>query len=226
MSTQRQASSLVNALANSLSGLPARALSRSGPAIVVIGIHLLIVYVLFVSMGVLPAPEVKRVSDFVFIPDTPIQRPEPVKPIDPMIESHPVPINQPMPQLPPETLTAPVAETPMPQSPTAPVANEPATGAGPSIPTPQRLKVSHRVEPTYPPSARRSGEAGSVQLRILVNERGVPGEIQIVKSSGYTRLDDAAIDAVRRWRFVAATNGNQAIPAWTQLAITFRLTDQ
>jgi len=222
MSTHRQVSSL----ANSLSGFQARALSRSGPAMVVIGIHLLIVYVLFVSMGVLPAPEVKHATDFVFIPDTQIQRPEPVKPIDPVIEPQSLPFDRPMPELPPDTLTAPVAETPMPESPTAPVASEPAAGAGPSIPAPQQLKVSRRVEPMYPSSARRSGEAGSVQLRILVNERGVPGEIQVIKSSGYSRLDAAAIDAVRRWRFVAATNGSQAISAWTQLAITFRLTDQ
>jgi len=222
MSTQRQ----ISTPASSLSGLQARALSRSGPALVVVGIHLLIGYVLFVSMGVLPAPEVKHVTDFVFIPDTPTQQPDPIKPVDPVIEPQSLPFDQPMPELPPETLTAPVAETPMPQSPTAPVASEPAAGAGPSIPAPQRLKVSHRVEPTYPPSARRAGEAGSVQLRILVDERGVPGEIQVIKSSGHSRLDAAAVDAVRRWRFVAATNGSQAISAWTQLAITFRLTEQ
>jgi hypothetical protein len=32
------------------------------------------------------------------------------------------------------------------------------------------------------------------------------------------------MDAVRKWRFVAATNGNNAITVWTQVAITFRLT--
>ncbi len=43
-------------------------------------------------------------------------------------------------------------------------------------------------------------------------------------SSGFARLDQAAMEAVRKWRFVAATNGTNPISAWTQVAITFRLT--
>ena len=42
--------------------------------------------------------------------------------------------------------------------------------------------------------------------------------------SGFARLDDAAVQAVRKWRFVAATDGANPIMAWTQVAISFRLT--
>lgn len=199
-------------------------LSRSGPAVAVIGIHLLIAYVLSVSMGVFRVSEVPRAAEVTFIPDAQPQKPDPIEPIEPNFDVRLKPFDHPMPRLPDEPV-APIADVPMPSSPSAPIATEPTrAGAGPSLPVAQPLKVSRRVEPLYPPSARRAGEAGSVQLRILVDERGVPGEVQIAKSSGFARLDDAAVQAVRRWRFIAATNGNDTIAAWTQIAITFQLT--
>ena len=69
------------------------------------------------------------------------------------------------------------------------------------------------------------GEAGTVQVRVLVDERGRPKEVNVAKSSGFARLDEAAMEAVRRWRFVAATNDQGPVASWTQVAITFRLTD-
>ena len=110
----------------------------------------------------------------------------------------------------------------MPASENAVAATEaPAAAAGPPA---QDLRTKTRVEPTYPPAARRAGEEGTVRLRILVDERGIPRDIQIAQGSGFARLDQAAIDAVRKWRFIAANSGSQAISAWTQVAITFRLT--
>jgi protein TonB len=88
----------------------------------------------------------------------------------------------------------------------------------------QDLKASTRVEPTYPPASRRAGEEGQVQLRVLVDETGKPKDIQVLKGSGFDRLDQAAKDAVRKWRFKAASDGTRNIMAWTQVAITFKLT--
>jgi len=65
-----------------------------------------------------------------------------------------------------------------------------------------------------------------VKLRILVDERGMPRDVQLAQGSGFARLDQAAMDAVRKWRFAAATNGSQAVTAWTNVAVTFRLTQE
>jgi len=198
--------------------------ARCGPATAVIGVHLLIAYVLSVSMGVIQAPQFAQPIVANFIPEPRTREPEPIPPQEPIIENTLDRIAQPTPVITPEEPVMPVVEVPMPPSRTAIVATETPPAQPPAAA--QSLKVSRRVDPTYPPSARRAGEEGSVQLRILVDERGLPGDVQIVKSSGFARLDQAAIDAVRRWRFVAATNGSQTVVAWTQVAITFRLTGE
>jgi protein TonB len=88
----------------------------------------------------------------------------------------------------------------------------------------QDLKTSNRVDPTYPSASRRAGEEGTVRLKVLVDEKGRPKDVAVATSSGFPRLDQAAMQAVRKWRFVAATDGTSPISAWTQVAITFRLT--
>ena len=52
---------------------------------------------------------------------------------------------------------------------------------------------------------------------------GSAGEIQVRESSGYARLDNAARDTVRGWRFVPARRGETAVPAWVLIPISFRL---
>ena len=77
--------------------------------------------------------------------------------------------------------------------------------------------------PEYPPASRRAGEVGKVILRVFVKTDGHAGEVVLRTSSGYTRLDEAAIAAVRNWRFVSATQGAQAIAAWVLVPVSFTL---
>ena len=77
--------------------------------------------------------------------------------------------------------------------------------------------------PTYPPLSRRSGEQGRVTLRVRVNPSGEPIELEIATSSGYPRLDAAALDAVRRWRFVPAKQGDITVAAWVLVPLNFSL---
>ena len=53
------------------------------------------------------------------------------------------------------------------------------------------------AKPTYPESSKRRGETGTVTVRFIVGERGAVDDIALVKSSGFARLDEAAIDALR-----------------------------
>jgi protein TonB len=130
------------------------------------------------------------------------------------------PSEQPPPQVQFDEVVVPPAETPTPASDNAVAATE-ATVGQPS----RALKTNTRIEPTYPPASRRANEEGTVRLKVLVDESGRPKDVQVAQTSGFTRLDEAAKQAVRRWRFQAALEGGKAITVWTQVSITFRLTD-
>jgi protein TonB len=191
-------------------------LSRGGPALAVIGIHVAIIYVLAVSMGVIDVPKYAAPLEAVMIQDTQESKPEPVPMVKPDIDVQ-QPVDQPLPEVAVDEPIAPPAENPMEASQTA-IA---ATSAGAPA---QDLKTASRVEPTYPPVSRRAGEEGVVRLKVLVDEKGRPKDVQIAQSSGFPRLDEAAKQAVSRWKFVAATNGSSAVQAWTQVAVNFKLT--
>ncbi len=77
--------------------------------------------------------------------------------------------------------------------------------------------------PLYPNSARRSGVQGKVTLAVNVTTEGTAGDVIISKSSGYRLLDDAALDAVRRWRFVPAKRGNEIVEAKVLVPVEFKL---
>lgn len=77
--------------------------------------------------------------------------------------------------------------------------------------------------PTYPAIAKRLNEQGSVILRVLVTPSGTAGEVAIKDSSGYPRLDRAAIEAVKRWKFIAASDGVVNISAWVIVPIHFSI---
>ena len=60
-------------------------------------------------------------------------------------------------------------------------------------------------------------------LRVYVNAAGAAERVEMRTSSGFERLDQAAHDAVYRWRFVPARQGDQPVPAWVLVPITFAL---
>ena len=81
-------------------------------------------------------------------------------------------------------------------------------------------------QPEYPPSSRRAGEAGTVILEVLVLENGRVGDARVKQSSGFPRLDEAAMREVKRsWRLVPGTENGKPVQMWGQFAVTFKLTD-
>ena len=79
--------------------------------------------------------------------------------------------------------------------------------------------------PDYPDSARREGREGRVLLRVLVDDQGRSKQIEINSSSGSDALDRAAAEAIKRWRFHPARQGDQPIESWLRIPIEFRLAD-
>ncbi len=77
--------------------------------------------------------------------------------------------------------------------------------------------------PIYPPVSKRMNEQGNVVLRVLVSPEGVAQQIELKTSSGYERLDNAAIKAVNQWRFVPGKRNGQAEAMWFNVPINFEL---
>jgi len=94
-----------------------------------------------------------------------------------------------------------------------------------AAPTPARFSASYLQNPAprYPLAARRAGEQGTVTLKVLVSIKGLPRRVEIEKTSGSSRLDTAARDAVGRWRFNPARRGNAPIESWVLVPVVFRL---
>jgi protein TonB len=131
---------------------------------------------------------------------------------------------------------SPAAPSVAPAPPAAPAASAPAAaapsgsavatpgGSGESV-VPPSYKAAYLQNPAprYPAAARRSGEEGTVLLRVLVTPDGKPAKVEVDRSSGSPVLDSAAADAVSRWRFVPARRGADPVEAWVVVPMVFRL---
>lgn len=77
--------------------------------------------------------------------------------------------------------------------------------------------------PAYPRRAKQRRLQGEVMLKVLVNKTGKAANVTIANSSGAKMLDNAALEAVRRWQFIPAKRGNQPVMASVLVPIEFRL---
>lgn len=91
---------------------------------------------------------------------------------------------------------------------------------------PPRSDAAHlnNPKPGYPSFSRRRGEEGRVLLEVYILPDGRVGEVRLKRSSGYPRLDAAAQEAVKGWRYVPARQGGRAIPYWYVQPVDFSLT--
>lgn len=156
--------------------------------------------------------------------------PEPPKPIRESSRPKQAPIKPtPEPQMiateieqPAATVASVPEPVPVEESPPSPTPAQPA----PQTPaTPPNFVAAYldNPSPRYPAASRRLGEEGKVLLRVLVNSQGRAEALEIEASSGYSRLDRAALDAVRNWKFIPAQQDDQAIAAWVLVPLNFEL---
>ena len=157
----------------------------------------------------------------------PRERPKaaPIKPVpQPRDEK---PLEQPRAPIltaPPEAPAVPAApvvpEQRPPPAPTAPVA-VPATT--PVTPPRSDAAYLNNPRPAYPLAARRRGDQGTVLVRVLVTTEGLATSVSLEKTSGHPSLDEAALTAVKSWRFVPARQGGQAIESPYVVPIVFKV---
>lgn len=151
-------------------------------------------------VAVAPLPEPKAQ-----LKEVPKEAKKPVKPPKPKAKPKPAP---------------PVASAPpQPQVPPAPVPVEPLEASLPVF----NAAYLRNPSPEYPRLSRRLQEEGQVLLRVLVSAQGLPEAVEIQTSSGHSRLDKAALEAVRQWKFVPAKQGSQTVSAWVVVPVAFVL---
>lgn len=85
------------------------------------------------------------------------------------------------------------------------------------------VRYARTVKPRYPRKARRDGWEGTTLLRVLVDPDGAPGRVTVERTSGFDVLDEAAMKAVRRWRFHPARRGVAPLSSWVRIPVVFRL---
>ena len=77
--------------------------------------------------------------------------------------------------------------------------------------------------PSYPSEAKRRNIQGKVLVEVVVTSEGAAQKVVIVRSSGYESLDEAAVDAVRDWRFVPARKGSKSVQANVIVPVEFKI---
>ncbi|CCG08383.1 energy transducer TonB [Pararhodospirillum photometricum] len=80
-------------------------------------------------------------------------------------------------------------------------------------------------KPSYPAAARRAGESGVVVLALLIDTAGAVIDQRVERSSGFPRLDAAALEALGRCRFQPATLDGRREPTWARLRYVWKLED-
>lgn len=78
--------------------------------------------------------------------------------------------------------------------------------------------------PVYPQPAIRRGQQGSTWIRAKISKTGTVAELFVHRSSSYDLLDQAAIQAVKAWKFEPARHSGQPVAAWVQVPVHFKLT--
>ena len=158
-----------------------------------------------------------------------------------LIEDAKPDIPPPPPPPPPKSATPPPAYVPPVDVPTtatagvnaiASVSATPAPPPAPAAPPPPVVAVrtapiinaaASCQKPEYPSASRRNEEEGTVQLRFLIGPEGNVLESQVEKSSGFTRLDEAARSALSRCQFKPGMLNGKPEQSWASMKYTWRL---
>ena len=199
--------------------------SRFSSLAVVVVVHVLAFYLLTLS----PAREaiskaaaimVTLIQEQPRVKQKPTELPKslPVKSVFSRLEAIPIPVVANI-NAPAEIVTRP----PELQPPAQPVRPQQTAPQAATVPPKFDADYLDNPPPVYPQLSKRLGEFGSVMLMVFVDVNGNPGQIDIQTSSRFDRLDHAGIDAVRRWRFVPAKQGDKAVAAWVLVLIVFSL---
>lgn len=172
--------------------------------------------------------------DLIAPPAPPVPEPPPPPPPRPIPKTPPPPA--PLVAAPPSPAPAPFVvppppEVPVPAAPPPVVVAEapPAPPAPPPPPAPPKEIPASAIEYLvtapidYPRLSRRLNEAGVVIVRVFIDEVGAPRMVQVATSSGFPRLDEAAVAGLQRFRFKPMTENGKPLSGWARIPVPFEL---
>lgn len=81
----------------------------------------------------------------------------------------------------------------------------------------------HNPHPPYPSQSRRMREEGKVLLKVLVSAEGKVVKCEVMRSSGFERLDLSALEAVRSWLFAPEERLGKPVQSWVLIPVVFHL---
>jgi periplasmic protein TonB len=219
-------------------------MSKTGKTFaLVLALHLGLLWVAQAVWTSEPAKAVREVVAAQLIQE--FRAPEPPKPEPKIVPPSPkAPAPQPTPVLAPQppvlpslspsalpviTAPAPSPVAPTAVSPSVPVAaTAPAPAVAPARP-PVVVAAAARMDscakPRYPPASERLQEEGTVTLKFLISENGQVLSGAVEKSSGYKRLDDAALAALSLCKFRPATVDGKPKQEWSSLRYRWELNE-
>ncbi len=169
----------------------------------------------------LPQPKVE--------PTPPPPAPQPTPKPQPVVRQTPRPQPTPLPVAvadPAPSDHAPIVPAPVPPAPAEP-SPAPARPVEPAVPAVQLPSSTadylNNPAPAYPPLSRRLGEQGRVVVRVLIGTDGTASQAEIRSSSGFERLDQAALQTVLKWRYVPGKRAGVPEAMWFNVPINFVL---
>lgn len=99
-----------------------------------------------------------------------------------------------------------------------------AAPAGPKVDLPSTdADYLNNPKPSYPLLSKRAGEQGRVLVHVLIGADGLAQKADVKSSSGFERLDQAALATVLQWRYVPGRRGGVAEAMWFNVPINFVL---
>jgi len=200
--------------------------------ILIVGLHVLVLAALLLIKFAKPEQLEEAQTLFVsLISEQPVAAPTPPPPSAAPTPAAPTMIATPRPTM--SAITAAPTPDPVTQQP-APPAPAPAAEAHPApappapaasiVPPNYSAAYLNNPGPQYPNASRRLREEGLVRLKVRVSAAGAVEQVLLDKSSGFSALDTAALDVVkRRWRFEPAKQAGQPVAAWVLVPLSFEL---
>lgn len=189
-------------------------------AILLVHVALLYGLVTFDVIQVTPKKKALVVDLIAEPPVPPAEKPEPqpivVEKVEPVVIAPPQ-IVQTLAPPPPQIM---VTTMPPPPKPLA----APAPPAGPVSLGNLEERLLEYTPPRYPMESRRKKEQGTVLLRLLIGTDGRVAEISIAQSCGFERLDQALLQAARKWRWQPMIRNGEPVPVRGVLPFTWALT--
>ncbi|WP_222428835.1 energy transducer TonB [Denitratisoma sp. DHT3] len=187
---------------------------------VVVALHAGVGYALVTGLHRTVVDVIRDPFDVNIIEDA--KKPPPDKPPPPPPKNLPPP--PPPPQVPmPEVALPPATVS---TGPTITVATKPEAPPPPpvaSVRVPPVVSASSCTKPEYPAASKRLEEEGTVVLNFLIDVDGRVIQGKVEGTSGFERLDKAALDALGRCQFKPGTVDGKAEQAWAKMKYTFRL---